>query len=491
MLRSLYSGVSGLQNHQTRMDVVGNNIANVNTIGFKKGRVNFKDMISQTQSGPSKPEESVGGVNPKQVGLGMKVGAIDTIHTQGSLQSTGIKTDLAIQGNGFFILKNGEESFYTRAGAFSIDADGVLVDPSNGLRVQGWVANTDGNINLSSQIGQLKIPVGEKIVAKATTRMDVRCNLDKNMPVIQDPTNAKEVEKGTWKASYDLVDSLGGKHQITVEYTKLSQDPNGDGNLVEIPNQWNVRVRVKDLKTNNFLNINTNIGGTAANNVANGTSTLSTDGVDRYSDFTMTFDNNGKIASLRVPGAADGAAGVVNTDELSSQITIDVPRTSPNADGTPYQQTFDFILGTAGSTRDSSTQSTSSSTNKFFAQDGYQLGYLTDFNIDRSGIITGIYNNGVKKGLGRIALASFINPGGLQKNGDTLFSETGNSGSVNVGPSNTEGKGVFTPGTLEMSNVDLSEMFTDMIVTQRGFQANSRTIQTSDQILQELLSLKR
>ena len=140
MMRSLYSGVSGLQNHQTRMDVIGNNISNVNTTGFKRGRVNFQDMLSQQMSGAAKPTESVGGVNPKEVGLGMTVASIDTIHTQGSLQTTGVQTDLAIQGNGFFVLKNGDKTYFTRAGNFGIDNQGTLVNPANGLRVQGWMA---------------------------------------------------------------------------------------------------------------------------------------------------------------------------------------------------------------------------------------------------------------------------------------------------------------------------------------------------------------
>ena len=140
MMRSLYSGVSGMQNHQTRLDVIGNNVSNVNTTGFKRGRVNFQDMISQQLTGAAKPTEEVGGVNPKEVGLGMTVASIDTIFTQGNLQSTGVSTDIAIQGNGFFVLKNGQETFYTRAGTFGVDSEGTLVNPANGLRVQGWMA---------------------------------------------------------------------------------------------------------------------------------------------------------------------------------------------------------------------------------------------------------------------------------------------------------------------------------------------------------------
>ncbi len=151
MMRSLYSGVSGLQNHQVRMDVLGNNIANVNTTGFKKSRATFQDLLYQQMSGASAPNGDVGGVNPKEIGLGMMIGSIDTIHTQGALQTTGVMTDLAVQGNGFFVLKNGESTVYTRDGALGLDRDGRLVNPATGFRVQGWLAqNINGQQILST-----------------------------------------------------------------------------------------------------------------------------------------------------------------------------------------------------------------------------------------------------------------------------------------------------------------------------------------------------
>src|SRR5262249_25748884 len=174
MMRSLYSGVSGLQNHQTRMDVIGNNISNVNTTGFKRGRVNFQDMMRQTMQGAARPNEQVGGADPKQVGLGMAVASIDTIFTQGSLQSTGVNTDVAIQGNGFFILKDGDKSFYTRAGAFGLDSNGTLVNPANGMRVQGWMArqiNGTPVIQPAADPTDLLIPIGSKDPARATTNV--------------------------------------------------------------------------------------------------------------------------------------------------------------------------------------------------------------------------------------------------------------------------------------------------------------------------------
>ena len=180
MMRSLYAGVSGLQNHQTRMDVIGNNISNVNTTGFKRGRVNFQDMISQQIAGAARPQEEVGGVNPKEVGLGMSVASIDTVFTQGNLQSTGIGTDVAIQGNGFFVMKNGDQTFYTRAGVFGVDANGTLVNPANGLRVQGWMAERVGGesvLQTSATPTDLVIPVGQKDPPHATENVRFKCNL--------------------------------------------------------------------------------------------------------------------------------------------------------------------------------------------------------------------------------------------------------------------------------------------------------------------------
>lgn len=201
MLRSLYSGVSGLQNHQVRMDVLGNNISNVNTTGFKKGRVNFQDMLSQTMSGAAKPTDEVGGVNPKQVGLGMVIASIDTIHTQGSLQTTGVMTDLALQGNGFFILQDGAKSFYTRNGAFTLDQNGFLVNPANGQKVQGWNAQNVGGetiVNTSSALEDMVIPVGSKDPAFATTEVKFASNLDKRVePLGAAPTEA-ELQQRSW-----------------------------------------------------------------------------------------------------------------------------------------------------------------------------------------------------------------------------------------------------------------------------------------------------
>jgi len=208
MMRSLYSGVAGLQNHQIRMDVLGNNIANVNTNGFKKGRVNFQDLLYQQMSGAARPTEQVGGINPKEIGLGMSVASVDTIHTQGSLQTTGIMTDLAIQGNGFFVMERGDSRFFPRAGAFSLDAEGRLVNPGNGFRVQGWNAQIlDGIevLNTSGELQDLVIPIGAKDPARATEQVYLACNLDKRLI---------EIPEGANEAVINMLHEIGSKQNI-------------------------------------------------------------------------------------------------------------------------------------------------------------------------------------------------------------------------------------------------------------------------------------
>lgn len=462
MMRSLYSGVSGLQNHQIRMDVLGNNISNVNTIGFKKGRVNFQDLLSQTMAGAASPTAEVGGVNPKQVGLGMNVASIDTIHTQGSLQTTGQMTDLALQGNGFFILSSGEKDFYTRAGAFSLDEEGTLVNPANGMRVQGWSAQTlEGEtiINTADQIGDLVIPIGGKDPAAATSEVFLACNLDKRTPLIPPGAGPAQTLEGTWTSSFDVYDSFGDVHTLQVNFTRVPG----------LENRWEAQVQI-DPEAEEGTNTLVEVG--ADNNETN--------------TFLVDFSNLGTLQS-----ALDAQGDIIEEGEIQIPVSFDVLNARIPAGEDAVRQTFNLNLGTVGSAVRTVTQFAEQSSTKVYEQNGYPMGYLENFKIDQSGVITGVYSNGTNRMLGQVALASFTNPGGLEKAGESNYVVTNNSGNPDVAPSGIAGKGKLIAGALEMSNVDLSEQFTDMIVTQRGFQANSRTIQTSDQMLQELLTLKR
>ena len=466
MMRSLFSGVSGLQNHQTRMDVIGNNISNINTTGFKKNRVNFQDILYQQLQGAARPTEEIGGVNPKEVGLGMSIASIDTVHIQGSLQTTGIQTDLAITGMGFFVLDNAGKQLYTRAGAFTIDEAGLMVNPANGMKVQGWMAQeVEGYtvIDVSRPVTDLYIPVGSKDPAKATTAVNFACNLDKRIPEVPENPTALQVMQGTWSTQIKVYDSFGDEHVLQVEFTRVPGTNNS----------WNAAVTVDP---ENEDPTNTTIGFGEEAPAVGGPTT-----------FVVNFSNNGTLLS-----AEDGQGNVSGEGgQVQMNVAYDVQTATPNEDGTLVRQEFVLDLGQVGGFTRSITQYAEASSSKAVEQDGRTMGYLENFKIDSSGVITGVFSNGTTRSLAQVAIATFANQGGLEKAGDNTFRQSNNSGLANIGASGVAGKGEIRAGVLEMSNVDMAEQFTDMIVTQRGFQANSRTIQTADQLLQELLSLKR
>ncbi|HMW60264.1 MAG: flagellar hook protein FlgE [Leptospirales bacterium] len=463
MMRSLYSGVAGMKNHQTRMDVIGNNVSNVNTHGFKTERVTFMDMISQEISGAAEPRENVGGINPQQVGLGMMIASIDKIMTQGSLQTTGKNTDVAISGDGFFVVRDGGKQYYTRAGIFSMDRDGFYVHPGTGLRVQGWNArqDRDGNsyINSAAGVEDIRIPLYQKKPAKATSEVVFESNL--NQAVQSVPADATEEQiqqflsgpqetRRGHVATANVYDEEGNKRELRLEFYKT-----GD-------NRWQVRANME-----NSSNLSVNVVGPGGQDTA----------VGGTNAFELGFASDGRVQSV-----SDGV-DTQNSGKLTVNVSFRIP-------GNPAVQTIKLNMGEAGAVK-GVTQFASSFTTHAKEQDGYPMGYLESFSIDNTGSIVGTYTNGVKEPLAKVALATFTNPAGLTKEGETKFSESMNSGNANVGEAGIGGRGKMFAGVLEMSNVDLSDQFTDMIVTQRGFQANSRTITTSDQMIQEILGLKR
>lgn len=463
MMRALYSGVSGLKNHQVRMDVIGNNISNVNTNGYKMERVTFQDMISQTISGASEPRANVGGVNPKQVGLGMATASIDKIMNQGALQTTGKNTDMAITGEGFFVLADGDKRFYTRNGNFDVDKAGQLVNPANGMKVQGWnsLVDNDGNrfINSSGGTEDIFIPLYSKEPAKETNFVVFKSNLNSNVEPV--PASASEDERNRMINDPDLSKRRGHTTSIT------TYDDQGNPHNLKVTiwksdtNRWTASVDMAGAEQ-----ISVDVAGVLQNTTIPG-----------KNQFELNFSPDGKLTSV-----SDGV-DVQNSGMLTAQVNFRLP-------GFPEEKSIELRLGTAG-TVDGVTQFSSSFTTKAVEQDGYTMGYMESFSIDNSGVITGIYSNGMKQPLGQIALANFANPEGLTKTGENNFIVSNNSGEAIVGESGIGGLGKINAGLLEMSNVDLAEQFTDMIVTQRGFQANSRSITTSDQMLQELLTLKR
>ncbi len=450
MMRAMFSGVSGLKAHQVRMDVIGNNVANVNTVGYKSGRATFAEIFSQTLRGASAPDSASGrgGTNPMQVGLGIDVGAIDTIMTRGSVQRTDNPTDLSIDGEGFFIVKGGAGDTYkfTRAGNFTIDKLGNLVT-ANGLYVYGWheyTRNSDGTYTFNTERDAEPLNFyyddynkNKRIIpAKQTDTAVFAGNLDATDAVI-DPADVATTDPH-FKVPVIVYDALGNSYKLDLKFWKTGVDPGTS-------TTWTIQVE--------------GAGVTTQLSLVDGSGTAGTQ--------EITFDNKGNITGdstfiLNVaPNTATQTAGVEPFD-----ITLDLSKLTMYA-------------------ADSSVKATD--------VNGYTTGKLVTFIIDSKGVITGIYDNGQQQPLGQIALAYFDNPAALQKVGDNMFMETTNSGSF-TGKGfvpGSEGVGALSPGTLEMSNVDLSREFTDMIITQRGFQANSRIITVSDEMLQELVNLKR
>ncbi len=413
MMRSLYSAVSGLKNHQTRMDVIGNNIANINTTGFKANRVNFSSMLSQNLSAASSPQGNLGGVNAKQIGLGSAIASIDTLTGDGSVQSTGQNTDLAISGNGYFVLKEGEESYYTRDGSFRFDEVGNYVS-AGGLKVQGWMADEQGAINTTSSIEDIIVPAGQTMNPKATTKIDVSKNL------------SAETQQGAKIASQILVyDAEGMEHKVNIILERATVGTS--------TSTWNVDVQ--DDQGNSVVS-----GGNQ----------------------TLTFDGYGKLTS-------NVTQGVSITLANGAQSTLD------------FNVVFD---------PNQVTQYSGDTTLKA-DPDGYTTGTLDSVDFDSVGCVIGTFSNGQKKTLAQVAMATFNNPGGLESAGSNLYSESKNSGAAQISASGANGAGEITPSALEMSNANLGEQFTDMIVTQRGYQSNSKIITVSDEMLETAINMKR
>jgi flagellar hook protein FlgE len=519
----MYSGVSGLRNHQIRMDAIGNNIANVNTTGFKGSRVNFQDALNQTFRGAAAPsaDGTRGGINAMQIGLGMNIACVDVLHTQGNLQNTGKITDCAIQGDGFFILSDGMQEWYTRAGNFNMDENGDLVNPSNGLYVRGWMANNVGTITTTAPVQNIQLPVGRVIAPRATTAIqfggllqpDINGQLTYpditvtdgggltcQMQITITPTGFNQY---SWTASSPTgalagtpngtitLDAAGNVTAITGGPFTV-QPPGGVATAITLPvtappasavnggfftdgtaTSQGVFHAVQPLV--NTTRVYDTLG--VAHTV---TTTITKTGVNAWSwasvnelgtavgNGNLTFDNTGAYTGM--------TGGPITWTPLGAQPITIVPDFSAIRQDSERPLTVSYI---------SPTEITSP------FQDGYAAGTLQGFTIDKTGVITGMFSNGQNQNLAQIAIANFTNPGGLIRVGDTMFQESNNSGAAQVGAAGRNGRGLVTPGAIEMSNVDLSEQFTDMIVTERGFQSNSRVITTSDEMLQELLTLKR
>lgn len=411
---AIYTGVTGLTAHQQAVDVIANNIANVDTTGYKSGRANFQAALSQTLQAASYGTGSSGSTNPVQVGLGVEVGSIDNIMTQGDLESTGNTLDVAINGNGFFVLGDSTGQYVTRSGVFSLNDAGQLVSTATGMTVLGWQADPSTGVLPNSESitndSSITIPIGVMSIAQATQNVSYEANLDASAAV-----------GDTVDTSVYVYDSLGNQHEVDITFTKTAD------------NTWSWAASSPD----------------ADPNVAGSSGTL---------EFT-----------------ADGQ--IINSSfDLSLSLLDTGGATSP----------LNCTLSCAGITQlsgDSDVQAVS--------QDGVEKGTLESVSIDSEGVITGAFSNGLSRTIGQIALARFANEAGLTAVGNSLWQASAASGPTATVRPGTAGTGTLSSGYLEQSNVDLASEFADLIVTQRGFQASSRVITTADEMLQDLLTLKR
>ncbi len=565
MIRSLYSGITGLKGFQTAMDVVGNNIANVNTPGFKGSRVSFQTTFYQMLRPAKIPYGSMGGVNPLQVGLGLNVGSIDKVMTQGAFQSTGKKTDLAIQGDGFFILTDGQNRYYTRAGGFDLDENGDLVQPSSGLKVLGWAAKWDSvkkkyYVDTNLPIEPLRITKDMTLAAKKTSKASFSGNLKSDVgfrgfeiTLRDDDDNSYDV-KVIFKRSGDISDStdpFNENQRYTFEvYVNGSTTPDATGHVVLDKFGEVVDAQFDTGGTDREFDVT---GGTTtgATLVITNTGQFKFYEADDPANFVVpdythptyrtavtTYDSlgnpyqvyfefiklgyvddqhknvwiwkayipSGEEISYGVdssnPDVADAIGGAINFDEagrikdygaITGSTTADLNWNDDHAIKYIKFSGADNGDGQVGITLNMNnvTQFTGNFSAIVDSQDGYPAGVLDSFAINEKGELIGTFTNGVTTTLGKVALATFRNPAGLYDVGKSLYVESENSGMAEIGVAGENGKGSLIPGALEMSNVDLAEEFTKMIIAQRGFQANARVVTTSDQILNELVNIKR
>ncbi len=715
MLRSLYASISGLRNHQVRMDTIGNNIANVNTVGYKSSRVTFTESLSQLLSGANRSTESKGGTNPMQVGLGMHIGSIDTRLGQGNLESTGQITDLSIEGNAYFAVSNGEGTYYTRNGAFQFDSQGKLVLPTNGYVLQGKLADSQGKFPTGALVGDIKVPFNDEAPAKPTENIAYSRNLDADsaakgsvsytqkflhhavtgdsviglmngkgddlgmkagdiltFTATDTATNTAVTQNFTVAANTTMANvttamtaflsaaNLGGLG-TSVSSVTMAQSANlrgaltisGNANIIKgfqvtsnrpisspkVTNAFSVPTTIPagsaplaivsdtlrsgakstdlmsevfdatglslGLEAGDAINITGSIGDKPANNVtalvyatgAGGTTmadlvakikdnfklpdrdgtaennfsvSLNSGGSDDnipdgaivirgmpeksfdLKDIAIVsndnnntkpspnaFNANTNVTSLRAAqdtGVAETSISVF--DGLGKEHTAImkfIPTATANAwlwemkmagqeeilsgqkgklnfglDGSLSSFTFDdgssqFSFDPkngsgnvkttlkVGGPKDFTglTQFRSPTTASAVNQDGYGMGRLRQVSIGEDGVVTGAFTNGTNKALAQIMIADFTNPGGLQKIKDGVYTVSANSGDAILGIPGTQSASVVKPGSLELSNVELAQEFTDMITTQRGYQANARVITVSDSLLEELIALKR
>ena len=616
MMRSLFSGVSGIKVHQTRMDVVGNNIANINTIGFKGSRTTFSDMFSQMQANASAPTDTRGGVNPRQIGLGVNVESIDLMFSDASPTTTGKNTDLALAGNGLFVLKEGNEFYYTRNGSFLFDEGGHYVMAGTGLRVQGWNATSEGVLNTNGASTDIVVPVGKTMEASETTEINYSGNLDKESRLIKSITYTaatngdadetkvvtrddddvitsvnvdgknvvaatityKDGTTSTVTSGYyevgksvpittlaTIYDSLGGKHEVTLLIDKDPDstagnatptdddavatgktvysytDENGNEQTVALANNdpaltgndtdgYTYSKTYKLTRTNNGTEENPNYvyttetGRVLTEEEAANVQGNETDGFTYTEGYTATrtgdpfYDNRWRVyispgVGEKGPADTENFQNRYERSETNGNAELDGSKTIGTMNMISYlyfndrgnfvsngttenaSVTFEYSEGNGAASNQAVMDFTgltqyANSTTSFPTTNGNTAGVLQSISIDSSGIISGSYTNGLIGNEAQVAVAQFTNSSGLSKVGTTIYQQSNNSGAANIRTIADFGMTV-TSSALEMSNVDLATEFAEMIVTQRGFQANSKITTVSDEMLETLIGMKR
>ena len=568
MMRSLYSGVAGLKTHQTRMDVIGNNIANVNTTAYKSSSMTFSELMSQTtqKASGANATTGVGGTNAKQIGLGVKAGAINTaITTQGSAQSTGNPFDIMITGDNFFVVNNGSENFFTRDGSFYVDGAGNLAMTSTGYNVMGWgVDETTGNIKQDT-VTALRIMSAANMTypPEATTKANISGILDENDKDVTS-ANGKTVNLNffdargySYTAKFTFKQSGGDKtNEYSMELNKILDSTGAEIDISKLKfgnrSQQKMETKVtlntdaykwdgKVLKTKDGTTEVANLADifkadgsliTPADDAAAQKQQKALDAIAKAYGYEGSTD---EFLNLYITSTADKDKQLTIQDLLGNMMAGKTTDVLP-ADGSAITMEGRYFEGTTvvfnkdtgklesvgGSTTNLNVNAAFSALGGNFSDvtidlsectnydkkgtstigatsgdldglgTGRRLGDMIGVFIQKDGMIYASYDNGMTKLLGQIATAAFANASGLEKEGDNLYSATLNSGEFDgIGVDITAGGGYMSTGQLEMSNVDLSSEFTEMITTQRGFQANSRIITVSDTLLEELTNLKR
>lgn len=531
----MFYGLSGLKSHQTRIDVIGNNVANINTAGFKKSRVTFKENLNQLINPGIPPAGERGSINPEQIGYGTRLGSIDVIHTEGNIQLTGNPTDLAIKGDGFFILKSsgdtadltGQEYVYTRAGNFGIDPSGDLIYKPNGLKIQGWRADSNGEVNTAGNLMGLSMRYdqdGNQLFStpRETTRVDFGGNLNSRSGeaelIDEGGTGLTEVinlrkestltEPGLYRikiqdggqtavltseggevlseavnisepgTDFKFVDNDTGDELLRVSFNR-DELSDGTARIDIAPRRSTTSIGIYDSKGNKHTLEMTAIKGNEDNVWEYEVTTASVG--DKILEGTVAEENISQFENVDGNKVTEEITfeptGILQSGNRDKYITV-----KPAGGANLINVKLDLI---------EVTQFADDSDLSAVDQNGIGPGQLESFQISASGDIIGIYSNGVSQLVGKVALADVPNPGGLAKFQDTMFLEAASSGTVLPKTAGKFGLGSISSGSLELSNVNLSDEFTDLITSERGFQANSRVITTADEVLVEALNLKR